>query len=102
MNDLIPFGELCDEAKGKLLLAHHEDNHSIEEYNPDTKGWSTIYRPVWYTDLVFRIKPEPRVIYINSYPNSLEGPHYTLAAARKACCDIPKIKTIKFIEVLEN
>jgi len=74
------------------------------QYQCDTDGWEDVesFNPTWVVGdpSSYRIKPEPRVIYVNEYKNGYGYPHKRLEQAI-ASVDIDHIRTIKFVEVIE-
>ena len=64
-------------------------------------GWGDTPDPVWNFNLyLYRVKPEPRTIFLNEYPDGSFGcPKYTLQAAKILGGSLGKV--LKFVEVLE-
>lgn len=60
------FGQLSDEEKGALLLAHHQGK-TIEWWLTQTKVWSTNSSPEWSPLRTYRVKPEPVVQTVVRY-----------------------------------
>ena len=51
------FGEMSDEEKGALLLAHQEGK--VIQYMGGT-GWFTVnHHPAWHKQTTYRVKPKP-------------------------------------------
>lgn len=66
-----PFGELSDEDKGKLLLAHHEGKEiqrRVYDY-PCSWYFTTDSNPKWMPVSIYRIAPEPLT------PDSIDWSH---------------------------
>lgn len=55
----ITWGDMSDEEKGALLLAHQRMG-VIEVYDPDDDEW-VCEEPLWGDDFCYRVKPEPEV-----------------------------------------
>lgn len=66
------WGELSDEEKGALLLAHHEEK-IIEYYSSGSGEWMEVSWPrqVWYSEDIYRVRPEPKRETV-----TLEGPFF--------------------------
>jgi len=64
--------------------------------------WVMTGLPIWnWKSLNFRIKPKPREVWINEDP--MNGMLCEVAHHRKESCDrIRELKTVKFVEVLED
>lgn len=54
-----PFGELSDAEKGALLLAAWR-GEKVERLGPLSGGWDDIEWPSFYSDIIYRIAPEPK------------------------------------------
>lgn len=51
-----------------ILQAYAEGKEIQNRYEPDGK-WSECLFPLWYPNIEYRIKPEPREFWVNIYPN---------------------------------
>lgn len=61
------WGEMSDEEKGALLLAHHEGKVIERFVDGNMGGWVSSDKPLWYPDCTYRIKPEPKVETVTMY-----------------------------------
>lgn len=83
--------EVLQAAKaGKKIQCKGIGTEWLNEPNPD---WN-------FSRWTYRIKPEPRVIYVNEYPNSFGAIHHTEEAAKREASS-NCTKQVKFIEVIE-
>jgi hypothetical protein len=64
-----PFGELSDEEKGKLLLAHHEGKRIERHANCYDPAWMVVHNPLFCDGGRYRIAPEPLI------PDSINWDH---------------------------
>lgn len=53
-----PFGELDDNTKGALLLAHHRGD-VIEGFGEYSSNWEICPIPAWYYSSIYRVQPKP-------------------------------------------
>jgi len=59
-NEMKTWGQMTDEEKGGLLLAHHEGK-VIEWFDIYTSTWEDKESTVFYHPIIYRVKPEPKV-----------------------------------------
>lgn len=82
---------------GKTIQCRSPANRIME--------WGGVYpEPAWNWSMSeYRIKPEPRIIFVNEYINGAMFIHNDLRSAEKEKRSLiePKARTIKFTEVIE-
>jgi hypothetical protein len=78
------------------------DGKDIEARFRRDDEWASCEWPTWRFDLgQFRIKPEPRVIYVNEYDSDLSATHHmSEPSARVNATSDRNHQVRKFIEVL--
>lgn len=79
------------------------DGKEIEFRIIDSGKWIESREPNWdFTSFEYRIKPEPRRIWINEYPDGLSAQlHPSQAAADNSAAKETRIRSIEFVEVLK-
>jgi len=93
-NEMKVWGQMTDEEKGALLLAHHEGKQ-IEWLDPYTNTWEEKESTEFYSSLTYRVKPEPDVKIVEFF-GFRGGDDYFVWGERKAKRDTHKVsfKTI--------
>ena len=82
---LTPFGELSDEDKGALLLAHY--NGDALQYWVDDEWVNLDWEPMWLNDSIYRVKPQALIELENkmiSLDASVDAAQMTLTDAQNA------------------
>ena len=81
------------------VLVAHRDGKVIQREDKDT--WRFAPNPTWnFGSYNYRVKPEPRVVFINEYAYGLGVNHYKSKNEAKESAGRHS-GTVKFIEVFE-
>lgn len=87
------------------VIAAHRDGKVIElcERHSNTgTGWQLCKKPIWdFFHYDYRIKPEPRVIWVNEYDGTLGMNQYNSEENARRAADKHTARQVKFVEVLE-
>lgn len=83
----------------------YDEGHKIQimRYNLDREGWHDTAEPLWnWLDHDYRIKPEPKVIWVNEYEGVCGYCHPDKSIAERSACG-PSLKraAVKYIEAIE-
>ena len=90
-------------TKGAILESRWKDGT-----NRGFNNWIRCAVPVWdFTEIEYRIKPEPQTIFVNMYGPSMNSVHSTQEAAHKSFCPSASNrsrsrKAVQFREVMED
>lgn len=87
----------------KMSLIHaHEDGKTIQVLNCRYE-WENINDPGWQWDegCEYRIKPEPKVVWVNEYPHD-HTTHKTKEKAEKFAASTVVRVAVKYVEVLDE
>lgn len=89
-------------GKMALIMQAYADGKEVQAKNCTTGFWEVAPDPVFYRDAeCYRIKPQPRVIWVNVYGDGELGGAWPTEADAKKCGGTNVQKNAKFIEVLE-
>lgn len=66
------------------LIKAWADGATIEFFHPETRKWVVDHMPTWSLIVIYRIKPEPKKMYVRLYANKSTGAMF--------CCNPSPIK----------
>ena len=86
------------------VMQSFEDGKTIQVWCSTAWKWVVDECPTWnWNSRQWRVKPGPRVIYVNEYEGELMSAHHnTLKQADAWLDDDADARTVKFIEVLDD
>lgn len=88
--------------RAEIMLAYAE-GAGIEVRKVGNSTWSCATNPFWdWFNKDYRIKKEPRVFYINLYPNSSLGAAMDSRERADNAADCTRLECIKVVEVVED
>jgi len=82
----------------------YAEGKDIEMRDPDDPldKWGVISEPAFARSLEYRIKPEPRVIYVNEYPGGAPTCYLDKTVAKELAASNATRKAVRYIECPEG
>ena len=63
--------------------------------------WTDVHDPSFHTNVEYRLKPEPKEVWVNEYPGGLRYYYATLAEANRLSTH-ERLSCKRYIEVMED
>lgn len=90
-------------AEKIAIMQAFEDGEEVQRYSKHYKEWVLEILPLWnWCQSDYRIKPQPKVIWVNEYEDGDNYGYDTLEGAKDNISPEHARTLIKYVEVMED